>query len=647
MSLSLIECSVHPLVPGGLLAAMLASTDPVSPREVAVTDLEAFSRLPLAEVIKYFVTAGRLTAEDSKNLLAVEEQYSRIFRSLEKRIPDLANVTGCDAKWIRQLAANLFSARLLAEFLEIVAAPQISFERNATGTVDLLEALSDSFREFVGGAWAVFFPRENFSLAADASAQFWVACLYNSQPADMANSFIGLFHADQKDRFQMLNCGYVPDRRVRLRDAITEYLDNSRDKLNKLHDTLDPQARLGLDRVFQEMARTIKKLGLPGLMILYYEKLAHEICDAFSAMDGGVSSRELRFIQYLNQQISGIVQEQLSSGPAVMVAGGESLETVLQDLDEMVGITEVKAKVRQLANFARIQQLRVGAGLKRIPSSDHLVYTGNPGTGKTSVARLMGRIYRCLGVLKKGHLVECDRAALVAEYVGQTAIRTNAVVDSALDGILFIDEAYALNKEQPDFGSEAIETLLKRMEDNRDRLIVIVAGYPAEMENFIRSNPGFQSRFTRVIQFPDYSPLELCRIFGLMCRRNGLRLTPALREALIHHFYHLHEEREENFGNARLVRNCFEGIINAQATRLSALLRIETEALSLLEAADLESDAHERAADYRKQVRGYQVKCDHCGQVYAWKAELDLREAQCTACNKVYDGEFGFLAEGA
>src|SRR5205085_3551499 len=282
------------------------------------------------------------------------------------------------------------------------------------------------------------------------------------------------------------------------------------------------------------------KLELPPLLIFYYQFLAEEVCRAFANMDGELSSKENRFIQYLLRQIAVICEDyDPSSAGHHRAVAEEKLEQVLQELDELVGIATVKDKVRETANFARVQQVRIAQGLKAIPTSYHSVYTGNPGTGKTSVARLMGRIYKSLGILKKGHLIECDRSALVAEYVGQTAPRTNAVVDSALDGILFIDEAYSLAKEGEDFGHEAIETLLKRMEDNRDRLILIVAGYPDEMDRFIHSNPGFQSRFGRYIQFPDYTALELCRIFGQMCRRNGLGLAPALKEKLIHHFHFL------------------------------------------------------------------------------------------------------------
>ena len=278
--------------------------------------------------------------------------------------------------------------------------------------------------------------------------------------------------------------------------------------------------------------------------------------------------------------------------------------------------------------------------MKPIPSTYHSVYTGNPGTGKTTVARLMGRIYRSLGVLKRGHLIECDRSALVAEYVGQTAIKTNAVIDSALDGILFIDEAYSLVKDHEDFGREAIDTLIKRMEDNRDRLIVIVAGYPELMKRFISSNPGLHSRFARFIDFPDYQPHELCRIFGLMCRKNGLTLSPGLKEKVLHHFNFLFNERVANLGNARLVRNCFETAINAQADRLAREGSFDRAALAMLSEDDLETPAERLLADHRRSQKPYFVKCPHCGASYAWTPDLEFAEASCTKCGKTYSSEY-------
>jgi len=227
--------------------------------------------------------------------------------------------------------------------------------------------------------------------------------------------------------------------------------------------------------------------------------------------------------------------------------------------------------------------------------------------------------------------------------VGQTAPRTNSVIDSALDGILFIDEAYALTKEGEDFGQEAIETLLKRMEDSRDRLIVIVAGYPEEMTRFIHSNPGLHSRFARFIEFPDYSSLELCRIFGQMCRKNGWSLTPRLKEKIIHHFNYLTEHPAENFGNARLVRNTFESAINAQATRLANSAKLDAQALSTLEEQDLISPVDAALEKYRQSRGGYIVRCDSCGETYSWSPELEITTAECNRCKKTYDCEFGLL----
>jgi hypothetical protein len=474
-----------------------------------------------------------------------------------------------------------------------------------------------------------------------------MACLYSNRVEEMVAGFVGLFRQEHRDRFQALNRGYVKERGLRLHDVITEYLDNSKEKISKLHDVVDDYVRTGLDQSFAAIAETLAKLKLAELVLYYYEFLMLEVCHAFSSMDGIITSRENRFIQYITGQFAAI--SDAYKGPESVQATGpgaeERLERVLEELDELVGIGTVKDKVKQTANFARVQQIRISQGLRAIPSSYHSVYTGNPGTGKTTVARLMGRIYKSLGVLKKGHLVECDRSALVGEYVGQTAPKTNAMVNAALDGILFIDEAYTLAKESEDFGQEAIDTLLKRMEDNRDRLIVIVAGYPDEMERFINSNPGLHSRFTRFIEFPDYFPDELCRIFQSMCRKNGLILTPGLKEKLLHHFTSLHRERGTNFGNARLVRNCFEAVINAQASRLAATGTFDTAALTQLSEDDLDSDIDFQMDQYRKSGKGYLVYCPRCQHPYSWTPELSITDAQCLKCGATYNCEFGLIPD--
>ena len=260
----------------------------------------------------------------------------------------------------------------------------------------------------------------------------------------------------------------------------------------------------------------------------------------------------------------------------------------LEELQTLIGLSEVKEEVSALANFVKIQQEREKKGMKAVGLSYHCVFTGNPGTGKTTVARILAAIYRDLGILKKGHLVETDRSGLVAEYVGQTAVKTNKIIDSALDGVLFIDEAYSLVQSGGnDYGQEAISTLLKRMEDDRNRLIVVLAGYSEEMKRFIDSNPGLQSRFNRYIHFSDYSSDELKQIFMLNVEKNQYLLEPEGEKLLTDILNFAIEHKDKNFGNGRYVRNLFEKTIQNQAIRLSCQPKITAEELSKLKAEDL------------------------------------------------------------
>ena len=275
--------------------------------------------------------------------------------------------------------------------------------------------------------------------------------------------------------------------------------------------------------------------------------------------------------------------EQVEKKDSVIV--NEPLEgDPYQELDDLIGLGSVKKEVRSLANFVKLQKQREAQGLKTAKVSYHLVFYGSPGTGKTTVARIIGRIYKDLGVLKKGHTVETDRGGLVAKYMGQTALKTDTVIQQALDGVLFIDEAYSL---VPEGGQEAIATLLKRMEDYRDRLVVIIAGYKNEMQRFIDSNPGLQSRFNRYIDFPDYSGMELTEIFKMYMKKNQYTLADGAEEYLKECFDYAVAHKDRNFGNARYARNVFEKSIQQQANRLSSQSNLSTKQLTELTIDDL------------------------------------------------------------
>ncbi|HEY0521189.1 MAG TPA: AAA family ATPase [Ilumatobacteraceae bacterium] len=274
------------------------------------------------------------------------------------------------------------------------------------------------------------------------------------------------------------------------------------------------------------------------------------------------------------------------AAPTTVVAPARSLDTVMAELDSLIGLDNVKAEVRRLTSMLQVQQIRAERGLPVIEMSHHLVFTGNPGTGKTTVARLLAEIYRAVGVVSKGQLVETDRSKLVAGFVGQTALKTLEALQAALGGMLLIDEAYALARGgDNDFGREAIDTLVKFMEDHRDDLAIVAAGYTAEMAEFVDANPGLKSRFTRTITFPDYTEDELVSIFLALGEKNQYACSDDAL-ARVRYFVSV-EPRTRGFGNARFVRNLFETAIAHQAQRVAPLTDPSDEQLTTLTASDI------------------------------------------------------------
>ena len=313
-----------------------------------------------------------------------------------------------------------------------------------------------------------------------------------------------------------------------------------------------------------------------------------------SALDAGDIPRTLSGLSAGPDHIS-FGESDMSAGsaipasPAVRQEPEKSLEELMKELDSLVGLENVKKEVNSLVNLMRVSKMRKERGMKATPVSLHLVFTGNPGTGKTTVARLLAGIYREIGVLSKGQLVEVDRSGLVAGYIGQTAIKTQEKINEALGGILFIDEAYTLVKEGNDFGQEAIDTVLKAMEDHREDFLIIVAGYPVQMNQFLDSNPGLRSRFNKFIEFEDYTGEELTAIFRSLCKNAGYTLTAATKKYVSAYFedYYQRTREGETSDNGRAVRNFFEKAVVNQANRLASKKKISDKELMVLKVQDV------------------------------------------------------------
>jgi hypothetical protein len=321
------------------------------------------------------------------------------------------------------------------------------------------------------------------------------------------------------------------------------------------------------------------------------------------------------------------------------------LDDALAELDGLIGLGSIKEEVRGLINFLKMEKAREQFGLPQTQIALHSVFTGNPGTGKTTVARLLGRLFGAMGILPRGHLIETDRSGLVAEYAGQTAPKAHKKIDEALDGVLFIDEAYSLVAERGDdpYGAEALQVLLKRMEDNRDRLVVVLAGYPQPMDRLLKSNPGLSSRFSRHFRFPDYTAGELGHIFQSLCVKNRYELPVLTRVKLLLGFEYLLARRDEHFGNGRLARNIFEQAIGRLANRITGIVPLTRELLVILEAGDIVMEEVPASVwqDLSSDQRCFQGFCPSCKKCSPYSQNLLGRQVQCSGCHSSFVFDWG------
>ena len=561
-------------VPGSILTTLFR--DPKTGRTVCFKreELSELDGMKSDYLLNYYQSQLLFTQDDATRLRASLDSTARQFYHLLRHSDWRAQVFGYDAAKEEALLRNLLRLRLMVECVQILTPPLLTVKRIGDEEFDLIRNLHSLIRLLTFSLWGRLAAEESELIGYGALA----VCIAGLAPKP-------------DEALAMLESGYAAAKGDPA--AFMKWFDkgSGRYAMDRVRAILSAADKHGLDDIFGLFTRHALDLGLQPVTVEFMRQTFQSLTTVLANMDGKVSDAERRHSAVISAQLTNVSRQYAvdfaarSSDPGV---NEEDLNAILKELDAMVGLGPVKDEVHRAANFARMQVMRRQQGLPAVQASLHGVFFGNPGTGKTTVARLMGRIYKSLGLLRRGHVIECDRGRLVAEYVGQTAVRTHAAIDSALDGILFIDEAYSLaGKGAEDFGSEAIETLLKRMEDERDRLIVIVAGYTKPMEQFIASNPGLESRFTNYLSFPDYQPEELLEIFHRMAAQSGLVCPPDTDNKARDICVQLHARRNEQFGNAREMRNLFEAAVRNQSTRLVASGRCDREALITLLPEDL------------------------------------------------------------
>lgn len=563
------------ILPGSILVTLFRN--PKTGRTVS------FKREELAQLddmtpdylLKYYQSQSLFTEDDATRLHNCIEAHSRRLHQLLRHSDWRAGVFSYETAKEAGILRSLQQLQLLVECIEILTPPMLTVKQIAGEEFDLM----DDLRGFVRVIALLMWERLAATGVAEQSYGALAACI-----AGLA--------AKEDDAVGLIESGYAASNGDAM--AFEKWFEKSGSKaMEKVETLLQPVDKHGSDEIFKLFAQHSLELGLQPVTLEFVRQTLQTLAMSFATLGGEMSDACRRRIAVVSAQYTDISRQYAVDHNARAADPGvseEDLSAILKELDAMVGLDPVKNEVHRSTNFAKMQVMRRQQGLPVVEASLHSVFFGNPGTGKTTVARLMGRIYKSLGLLRRGHVVECDRGRLVAEYVGQTAVRTHAAIDSALDGILFIDEAYALaGRGGEDFGNEAIETLLKRMEDDRSRLIVIVAGYNEPMKQFIGSNPGLESRFTNYLNFPDYQPEELLEIFHRMAAQSGLVCAPETEKRVMAVCKTLYAARNDQFGNAREMRNLFEAAVRNQSTRLVNSGQSDRDALTTLLPEDFDT----------------------------------------------------------
>ncbi|HTX21058.1 MAG TPA: AAA family ATPase [Candidatus Aquilonibacter sp.] len=563
-------------LPGSILTTLFRNPKTGRTTSFKSEELAELDGMTTDYLLNYYLSQSLFTADDMARLSNSIEAHTRRLYQLMRNSDWRAQVFSYDVAKEKAILRSLLQLRLLVECVQILTPPLMTVKRIGDEEFDLIDDLHSLVRLLTLVLWQ--------RLATDGS---------EVQAYGALSICVAGLAAKADDALALIESGYAAANGDEA--AFAKWFEKGgRKAMERVETMLQPADKHGLDEIFSLFTRHSLDLGLQPVTIEFIRQNLQTLVTTLANMDHEMSDACRRRSAVISSQLTEVSRQYAVDFTARAADPGiseEDLNAIFKELDALVGLEPVKNEVHRATNFARVQIMRRQQGLPVVEASLHGVFFGNPGTGKTTVARLMGRIYKSLGLLRRGHVVECDRGRLVAEYVGQTAVRTGAMIDSALDGILFIDEAYSLaGRGAEDFGGEAVETLLKRMEDDRDRLIVIVAGYTDPMKQFIASNPGLESRFTNYLNFPDYAPEELLEIFHRMAAQSGLVCAPETEKNVLAICNKLHTARNAQFGNAREMRNLFESAVRNQSTRLVASGKCDRDALTTLLPEDLPAD---------------------------------------------------------